>query len=241
MIQPNRAPRLYVTSEFLEKAHDEQITGATAHTSAHEVMQRASQGRLRGLSVSRLLLHTSANVEDQRLKVFRVVPHESTAGKFEVSTRPATHPQAFVEDGLPEVHSLIVPVKEFDTTAAAWSLHNAAARYGEELGLPRAGEREMRPPTEGFGIAGLDQVLDFGLHTLGRIVSNAQPEDKRESPESLADQLRAGINPILGRGVDAVRAVQDLPDDPNAVTQSPLTPAEMAELVAKDPPLVFHE
>jgi len=242
MTQPNRAPKLYVTSEFLEEARDEGVTGATAHASAHDLMNRASQGRLRGLSVSRLLLHTSTKIDDVKLKVYRVVPHESGVTQFEASNRPGTHPHAFIESGMPEVHALVVPVKEFEPMAAAWSLHNAAARYADELGLPAAGEEELRAPTEGFGVAGLDQALDFGLQMLGGMISRAQPEDRRESPESLAAKLREGINPTLGRGVDAIRAVQGLPNDPNAAVPQPaMTPNEMAQFVEQRPPIVFHE
>ncbi len=240
MTQPNRTPRLYITSELLEKARDERVTGATAHNSARELIDRASQDRLRGLSVSRLVLHTSGNVEDRGLKVYRVNTYENVP-RFETSTRPATHPRDFLGDGLPEVHSLLVPVKEFDSTATAWSLHDAAARYADKLGLPAVGEPELRVPTEGFGHKGLDQTLDFALQGLGGITSRAQPEDRRESPESLSEELGNLLKPYIGRAADVFQAIQALPDNPNAAVAAQFMPNEMAPFVEQTPPIVFHQ
>jgi|GEM_PF-2101688 len=241
MTQPNRPPKLYITSTLLEEARDEGITGATAYNTAHEVINRGSEGRLRGLSVSRLVLHNAGDIDNERLTVFRVNTYENVP-RFETSPKPGIHPQAFIEEGKPEAHTLVVPIKEFVTTTTAWSLHHAAARYANELGLPAAGEEEMRAPTEGFGIPALDQGLDTVLHLFGGIVSRAMPAERRESAESLAAELREGINPILGRGVEAIKAVNNLPDDPNAAAPQPaMTPAEMAKLIMQQPPIVFHE
>jgi hypothetical protein len=239
MTNPNiaRPPKLYITPELVNEARDEHIRGIIPNgPNIKEVVARGSQGVLRGVPIRQLILHSSADVSGSGLTVFRVNEYAPEAGLLEVTDQPGIHPKDLIARGLPEIHTLVVPIKDFDELAAAWALHRAAGEYGQTLDSSAPGAQELRAPTELFGVTGLDVALRTGLSLLGGIISRAQPPERRETPEALADQLEKGIGPIIGRGVDAISAVQGLPAQPPL---KPMEPDEMDRFVQQTPPLAF--
>jgi hypothetical protein len=228
-----RSPRLFITSDLLTQARDEQVHSITPHAaSIRTVVERGSAGALRGLPVRQLILHGSDDVSQEGLRAYRILPGESPQDSLRING-VAEHPQGLIDRVLPDVHSLVVPVLDFDELTVALALHRAAGVYGQQLSAEGS---EEQAPDKLTGVQGIDSAIRFGTLTLGSLISKAQPAEGREAPESLAEQLLQGIGPIISRGFEAVQAVQGLPADGPIL---PMSASEMQTLVEQTPPLAF--
>jgi hypothetical protein len=201
--------------------------------SIKKVIEHGSGGAMRGRPVGQLILHESSDISEVDMGVYRIGPQTPDQSRLPILRETKIQPTRLIQDALPEVHTLVVPIKAFDALSALRGLHSAAAAYAKNL--PQL-EEELRVPTDMFGVPGLDKPAANIAHLLGGMISRAQPAERRERPEDLAGQLLDGIGPIIGRGMEAIRAVQDLPVQP---PQQPMTPDQMAAFAEQTPPFIF--
>lgn len=229
------APKLFITGELMTEALTSQVRAIVPDgASIKKVIEHGSGGAMRGRPVGQLILHESNDISAVDMSAYRIGPQTPEQPRIPVLREAKTHPTRLIQDALPEVHTLVVPIKAFDALSALRGLHGAAAAYAQNL--PQLEEEELRVPDSMFGVPGLDKVVGGVAYLFGGIVSRAQPEERRERPEDLANQLIEGIGPIVGRGVEAIRAVQGLPDQPPL---RPMSPDEMAAFAEQTPPFTF--